>query len=345
MDQPQPDKNRTAHTPSYNIKAVSRMVGLLPVTLRAWERRYGLPSPQRGDQGYRLYSEQDLNILRWLKDQIDSGMSISRAVEYLQDLLRSGQDPIAAPQFVPTEPAPEIPEPISVSADSPSPSSFSQELFIHLTHYDEMGANDIMRRAFALYSVDQVMMEVVTPALVQIGDQWHAGKMPIATEHFASQFCMQHLLGMLAASATPAHPGLILAACAPGETHQIGMLMLVVMLRWRGWNVKYLGPDLELDGLAEAIAPLQPSLLMFTATRPESAKRLTQLAQVLEQFPAPKPLVILGGLAFHTMRLPELTSAIYINLSPAETVKAIETMVSQQTRLQQTLTDKEKNRV
>ena len=52
--------------PVYNIKAVSRLVGLLPVTLRAWERRYGLPAPSRGEQGYRLYSERDLHVLRWL---------------------------------------------------------------------------------------------------------------------------------------------------------------------------------------------------------------------------------------------------------------------------------------
>lgn len=113
---------------------------------------------------------------------------------------------------------------------------------MRLSTFDETNASDIMRRAFALYSVDQVLMEVVTPALVRTGELWHKGKMPIATEHYASQFCMQHLRGMLAASASPAHPGLILAACAPGETHQIGLLILVVMLRWRGWNVKYLGP-------------------------------------------------------------------------------------------------------
>jgi MerR family transcriptional regulator, light-induced transcriptional regulator len=40
----------------------------------------------------------------------------------------------------------------------------------------------------------------------------------------------------------------IVAACAPGEMHQIGLLMLVVMLRWRGWDVKYLGPDLPSTG-------------------------------------------------------------------------------------------------
>ena len=81
----------------YNIKAVARLIGLLPVTLRAWERRYGLPNPQRGDQGYRLYSEYDLQTLRWIKNQMDAGLSISRAVDYLTELRQAGKDPAAKP--------------------------------------------------------------------------------------------------------------------------------------------------------------------------------------------------------------------------------------------------------
>ena len=79
--------------PVYNIKAVARLIGLLPVTLRAWERRYGLPLPHRGDQGYRLYSEYDVRTLRWVKTQMDSGLSISRAVNYLTELRSKGKDP------------------------------------------------------------------------------------------------------------------------------------------------------------------------------------------------------------------------------------------------------------
>jgi len=75
------DVNQPDLQPVYNIKAVARLVNLLPVTLRAWERRYGLPSPLRGDQGYRLYSEYDLRTLRWLINQVEAGLSIGRAAQ------------------------------------------------------------------------------------------------------------------------------------------------------------------------------------------------------------------------------------------------------------------------
>ena len=72
--------NPLPNAPVYNLKAVVRETGLKPDTIRAWERRYGLPEPQRADSGHRLYSQNDVNMLKWLISRQDEGMSISRAV-------------------------------------------------------------------------------------------------------------------------------------------------------------------------------------------------------------------------------------------------------------------------
>ena len=53
-------------TPIYNLKAVMQEVGLSAATLRAWELRYGVPKPQRTAGGHRLYSRQDIEMLKWL---------------------------------------------------------------------------------------------------------------------------------------------------------------------------------------------------------------------------------------------------------------------------------------
>ena len=317
---------RNPHLPVYNIKAVSRLVGLLPVTLRAWERRYGLPHPNRGEQGYRLYSEYDVRTLRWLKAQIETGLSIGRAVEYLNELRSSGTDPAVEASYARQSP----PQARPASRDtSPSLHAISEDLLEALSHFDEPAALEFMRRAFALYSVDQVLMEVVQPSLVILGDAWHRGELPIAVEHYATQFYMQHLMGMLAAAAPPSRAGSIVAACAPGEMHQIGLLMLVVMLRWRGWDVKYLGPNLPLERMAEALAPLRPQILMFSANLVETAQKLAELPNVLAQFPVPHPLVVLGGQAFSQIRLPESVPAVYLSGSPTETVERIEAYLKQ----------------
>jgi DNA-binding transcriptional MerR regulator len=304
------------YQPVYNIKAVAQLVGLLPVTLRAWERRYGLPTPGRGDQGYRLYSEYDVRTLRWLKNQLDSGMSISRAVTYLNDLRTKGRDP--------AEPAPQASglEPASFNA-------FRQNLLSSLRQFDDTTANDIFRRAFAIYSVDQVLSEIVKPMLVEVGEAWHRGELAITTEHYITQFCTQHLMSMLGASSSPTRHGTIVAAGAPGEMHQIGLLMLVVMLRWRGWDVKYLGPDLKLDMLEEALRPLHPNMILFTATRLEAAQNLSVLPEVLKRFRPISPLVVLGGSAFKSYRLPENPLIHYLDDVPTQTIASIEALLLQ----------------
>ena len=197
--------------PVYNIKAISRLAGLLPVTLRAWERRYGLPQPQRGDQGYRYYSEHDLRTLLWIKKQMESGMSISRAIEGLVRLRGLGKDPVMNEIEESRE------QPISIQA-------INDQLYKALLGFDEQSSAEVMRRAFGIYLVDQVLIEIVKPTLVKLGDAWHSGEIPIATEHFATQFFMQHLMSMISASAPPSHSGRIVAACAPGEMHQIGII-------------------------------------------------------------------------------------------------------------------------
>ncbi len=69
------------NTPLYNLKAVINEVEINPVTLRAWERRYDLVKPKRSPGGHRLYSRQDIEMLKWLKERQAEGLSISSAVE------------------------------------------------------------------------------------------------------------------------------------------------------------------------------------------------------------------------------------------------------------------------
>jgi MerR family transcriptional regulator, light-induced transcriptional regulator len=300
--------------PVYNIKAISHMVGLLPVTLRAWERRYGFLHPRRGNQGYRLYSENDLQTLRWVKTQVDSGMSISRAVDHLNDLRVKGLDPTAEIET-------------DLADNSIAIETISKQLFNTITAFNNTAASETLRRAFAVYSVDQVLSLVVTPTLVEIGEAWHSGNLPVAAEHYASQFFMQHLMSMLATTMPPTHHQVIFAAGAPGEEHQIGLLMLVVMMRWRGWDIKYLGPNIVLDRLPEALAPLNPRMLLFSATTPEKARELLKIETFLHQFSDPTPVLVFGGQGFREMLFPNSLKAIVLDGTPEDTVSRLEKLL------------------
>ncbi len=82
-------------TPAFNLKVVLKETGLAADTLRAWERRYGLPMPQRTAGGHRLYSQRDIETIKWLMKRQAEGLSISRAVDLWNEQLASGTDPLA----------------------------------------------------------------------------------------------------------------------------------------------------------------------------------------------------------------------------------------------------------
>ena len=172
--------NDFATTPLYNIKAVVQATNISPSTLRAWERRYNMCQPQRSDSGYRLYSDRDIAIIRWLKAQVDAGMSISQAVTWLQKLMdesANGQ-PVALPDSTGR-----VLEAIHPSAptqlDVQNFAALHAGLLEALLVFNEGGAEQVLASAFALYPVEHVGEFVIVPTMVEIGDRWHRGELSI----------------------------------------------------------------------------------------------------------------------------------------------------------------------
>jgi DNA-binding transcriptional MerR regulator len=83
--------------PIYGIGAVARMLGITPSTLRTWEDRYGLVSPQRNGSGRRLYSHDDIERLRFVKTKVDEGIQPADAHRLLADRGDIGRAPVQRP--------------------------------------------------------------------------------------------------------------------------------------------------------------------------------------------------------------------------------------------------------
>ncbi|HNB52815.1 MAG TPA: MerR family transcriptional regulator [Anaerolineales bacterium] len=305
--------------PIHNIKSVSEKTGIAPVTLRAWERRYNFPVPQRTDTGYRLYSEHDIASLNWLKLQTESGLSIGQAIKLLNGLLETGENPLAHQINDQT-----ILDPPHQSIEQVQPA-----LVKALIELDEEKANRIMRTSFSMYPLETILLEIIAPTMVEVGDRWHRNEISVATEHFATHHCRLHLMHALEATNDIAKQGSIVAACAPHEWHELGILILVTILRLRGWNVTYLGANLSLERLSEVLVHLKPQMVLFSATRKESAEALMPLTNVLDELPDPKPIIGLGGQAF--LQNPSLTNKVpgtFLGPLADEAVQQIERMLA-----------------
>ena len=68
----------------FPIREVSRLTGVNPVTLRAWERRYGLIQPTRTDSGHRLYSQANIDAVRSILSWLERGVAVSKVGKILQ---------------------------------------------------------------------------------------------------------------------------------------------------------------------------------------------------------------------------------------------------------------------
>jgi DNA-binding transcriptional MerR regulator len=137
-------------TPTFNLKVVLRETGIKPDTLRAWERRYGLPEPQRTSGGHRLYSQRDIDIIKWLIARQDEGLSISKAVKLWRSLKEEGNDPLymAAYQTADT--------PALTTTTSSNFSEIRQNWIQACLRFDEPSAERILTQAFAIYPVAMV---------------------------------------------------------------------------------------------------------------------------------------------------------------------------------------------
>ena len=88
--------------PVYSIGAVAQMLGIPPATLRNWEERYGLPVPERSPGGHRVYSRDQVEQLRFVKAQIDEGISSGDAHRLLAERVVAGSVTLGAPEAVET---------------------------------------------------------------------------------------------------------------------------------------------------------------------------------------------------------------------------------------------------
>ena len=289
-------------TPAYNLKVVLKETGLAADTLRAWERRYGLPMPQRTAGGHRLYSQRDIETIKWLLKRQEEGLSISRAVDLWNEQLSSGTDPLAdaiLPSRVPASTLP-IPYQPETTLDSIREAWISACL-----EFNESAAEQTLNQAFSMFPVEAVCMDVLQKGMSEIGNRWYSNAASVQQEHFASALAIRRLDALLSASPYPTRNQTILVGCPAEEWHTFTPLLLSLLLRRRGLNVVYLGANVPVEQFANTVQTLKADLVILVAQQLITAATLQQTAQVLS---GKKMHVAFGGRIFSIH--PELHQAI-----------------------------------
>lgn len=280
-------------TPAFNLKVVLKETGLTADTLRAWERRYGLPVPQRTAGGHRLYSQRDMETIKWLMKRQAEGLSISRAVDMWKEQIASGLDPLAG----------------SGQSVAPSTSALAAQ-YASVTALDELRADwieaclnfsestseQVLNQAFSIFPVEAVCIEILQKGLSEIGSLWYENRASVQEEHFASSLATRRLDALLSASPAPTRKQTVIVGCPPGEWHTLIPLLLALLLRRRGWNVIYLGANVPAEQFSDTIQNLKADLVVLVAQQLITAATLQQTVLMLSSQNIP---VAFGGRIFN----------------------------------------------
>jgi MerR family transcriptional regulator, light-induced transcriptional regulator len=247
--------------PTLNIAAIARRTGVPADTLRKWEQRYGVLRPERTPGGQRRYSELEVARVEWLRDRLLEGFRIGEAAELLGE---------------------------AEGTSARTPGELRRAILVAVGDYDVEEIWRLLDQTFALLPIEQAFGRVVQPILERIGEDWELGELTVAQEHLVSEAIRARLERMLADSRGGVR-GYAVLACLPDERHELGLLMLGLLLRADGWQVAYLGADTPLDDAVALAGELAPSILCLSVTMSEHAASVERL-----EVP-PDVIVVLGG--------------------------------------------------
>ena len=256
-----------------NIAALAHRTGVAPDTLRKWEQRYRILQPTRTAGGQRRYSERDVARVEWLRERLSEGYRIGEAAS----LLGSAAN---------TEPARSAKEQLTGILESAARGD-SADIGVRLD------------QAFALHSVEETLETIVAPMLEAVGERWARGELSVADEHLVSE-AVRSRLGHLLADAGGGMRGVAVLACAPGERHELGLMMAAIALRRDGWDAVYLGGDTPIADAVALATRLSARVLGISVSSPAVG---AALQEALRNAVRPEGLAVVIGGAGATAKL------------------------------------------
>ncbi len=256
----------------YPIRTVATLTGVNAITLRAWERRYGLVKPQRTGSGHRVYTAADIDAIHRIVALLDKGVAIGQVRHTL------------------ASPAAER----AAGREHGPWADFRTRMIAAIARFDEDRLEDVYNELLALYPADLATRRVLLPLLVELGKRWESTEGSVAEEHFFGVY-LRNKLGARFHHRSRSNAGpKLLAACLPGEQHEIGLLLFALAAHDQDFRLVLLGADMPLDDLPHAARSAQADAIVLSGSIAPPQSLLTEeLPKLVRDAALP---VLIGGL-------------------------------------------------
>lgn len=237
----------------YRIHAVAEATGLSAATLRAWERRYGIPEPTRGESGYRLYTERDVEQVRRMVELGADGVAPSEAARIVRA-------EISQADAIPVDDAP--------AADSDAYDAMVTRIVAAAEALDQTTLEHEIYTAMGMGSAWVVYQKVLSPVLEEIGASWESGRISVGHEHLASHAIGTALRSLVRLLTRPGASRVIVLACVEDEQHDLPLYGVAVLAAALGWLPRILGVRTPPAALAPVVESAHPALVGLSVTVP-----------------------------------------------------------------------------
>ncbi len=275
-----PAGENAAMTPALSIAAVERDTGISKDTLRAWERRYGFPAPERDASDERVYPPEQVSRLREIKRLLDQGHRPGKILRLAPDALRKltrGADGGAR-------------------ATSQTLAKELQASLETLRAHRTQELQQWLARVLAQRGLARFVHEVVAPMNERVGDAWARGELQIFEEHLyteAIQLLLRNAIHALPAATAEPH---MLLTTLPIEPHGLGLLMVHALLALEGARVTSLGVQTPLPEIINAVRAHRAQIVALSFSSLPTARAVIEaLSQLRAALPAAIAIWAGGG--------------------------------------------------
>jgi DNA-binding transcriptional MerR regulator len=235
---------------TFSISDIENLTGIKAHTIRIWEQRYNLVSAKRTQTNIRYYDDDDLCSFLNISTLNENGYKISKIAE-----LNSHE----ICQLVK-----------NLQQDHYNVNVQVQTLTNSMLKMDEVDFDDILDKCISDLGVQYTVENIIFPFMRKVGFMWQVNSINIAHEHFASHKIEQRLISETAQLKHSVNPKSkrYLLFLPPNETHQVGLLYTLYLLKLHGHHTLYLGQNLPMDSLNLASQYYEPDFALTALTIP-----------------------------------------------------------------------------
>ena len=226
----------------YKIKDLENLTGIKSHTIRIWEKRYRILSPDRTDTKIRTYSDSELTHLLTVSMLNRNGIKISKIAKLSQeDMNKLLWD-------------------IKVNKE---PEYSMDKLLLSLVSLDEELFKETLTNLLESEGLEKTFTDHLIPFLDRIGIMWLIGSVNPAQEHFMSNLIRQKIISEIDKQEIPVSTEKSVLMYLPEhEWHEMSLLFYHFLLRSKGVPTFYLGQSLPYESLVECIEKLKPNYIL-----------------------------------------------------------------------------------